>query len=135
MSSPGIPWAPSWIWGPLTFLEGTGSPREEGASLFGQEPPNRFHRCCSSGRFLWTGAAGDSDMPLKCYNFLIFRLYKVNRGRGHFSSTPIPNTPWDYHRTADQLGWLTGGAVWGGSPMAVPWVVFGYSLGFQQPLV
>ena len=28
-----------------------------------------------------------------------------------------PDTPWDCHRTADQLGWLTGGVdVWGDSP-------------------
>ena len=37
----------------------------------------------------------------------------------------LPNTAWDCHRTADQLGWCQGGSFWGGSPMAVPLVVSG----------
>ena len=35
-----------------------------------------------------------------------------------------PDTPWDCHRTADQLGWCQGGQ-WGGIGLAVPWVVSG----------
>ena len=47
-------------------------------------------------------------------------------GTSRKGRTYIPDTTHGTAIYADQLGWCQGGQ-WGGSPMAVPWVVFGFS--------